>query len=326
MKNLLSRLLVSSLLLSTPTTAALAQSVSSCGGDHWCIVVPSGELRLGTQGAQDIDLIANQGGGTPVGWTIDGTTGNLTAVGGAGFADLVVTGQGLFAAGSAATPSISFDSDPDTGIYRFGTDQLAFSAGGVAGAYVYETGGAAQLNLNNGTSAFPGLGFASDSNTGIYRKAADSIGFATGGAESLEISGSQLQGSSASAAAPTYSFDSDPDTGIYRSGTGAIDFSSNAANVGTFSSTGLRVNVAGSAAVPSLRVESANTGFYEPSANTIGVSIAASNVATFDSGGASIATAIRNTTAGGGLILRSPDGSYSVCTVDNADAFSCTAE
>ena len=41
--------------------------------------------------------------------------------------------------------------------------------------------------MEDGTAAAPGLAFASDLNTGIFRPSADKINFATGGVELLEI-------------------------------------------------------------------------------------------------------------------------------------------
>jgi hypothetical protein len=46
------------------------------------------------------------------------------------------------------------------------------------------------LKASNGAAAAPSLTFGSDIDTGIYRKAADSLGFATGGVERMYIDGS----------------------------------------------------------------------------------------------------------------------------------------
>ena len=44
--------------------------------------------------------------------------------------DLVDVGRGRFQYGTAATPSITFEADSDTGFYRYDTDQLGVAAGG----------------------------------------------------------------------------------------------------------------------------------------------------------------------------------------------------
>mgnify|MGYP002623934250 FL=1 len=46
--------------------------------------------------------------------------------------------------------------------------------------------------MEDGTVSSPGLAFASDTNTGFFRSAADKINFATGGAERLEIGSSEV--------------------------------------------------------------------------------------------------------------------------------------
>jgi hypothetical protein len=46
-----------------------------------------------------------------------------------------------------------------------------------------------QMKITAGTAAAPGLIFSTDTNTGVYRFAADSIGFATGGAARVVIDG-----------------------------------------------------------------------------------------------------------------------------------------
>jgi len=46
--------------------------------------------------------------------------------------------------------------------------------------------------IEDGSASTPGLAFADDTNTGIFSPAADQIGFATGGAERLEIGSSEV--------------------------------------------------------------------------------------------------------------------------------------
>ena len=70
------------------------------------------------------------------------TTGALIVSGGAGIAGALnvggnISGSSLFAGnGSAAAPSISFSSDPDTGLYSAGTNALGLSAGGRLGLQI----------------------------------------------------------------------------------------------------------------------------------------------------------------------------------------------
>jgi len=88
-------------------------------------------------------------GTTVSGTTVTGTTANFTSG-----VFTVLSGasttftSGIFAAGSAAAPSISFTSDPNTGIYSPGADQVAISSSGTGRLFVNSSG-----NVGIGTSA-----------------------------------------------------------------------------------------------------------------------------------------------------------------------------
>jgi hypothetical protein len=75
-------------------------------------------------------------GATVTGTTANFTSGNFTALSGA---STTVT-SGIFAVGSAAAPSISFTSDPNTGIYSPGADQVAISTNGTGRLFVDASG------------------------------------------------------------------------------------------------------------------------------------------------------------------------------------------
>ncbi len=87
--------------------------------------------------------------GTISGVTVTGTTasftsGNFTNISGGTH---TIT-SGVFAAGSATNPSISFTSDPNTGIYSPGADQVAISTNGTGRLFVDSSG-----NVGFGTTA-----------------------------------------------------------------------------------------------------------------------------------------------------------------------------
>jgi len=75
-------------------------------------------------------------GVTVTGTTASFTSGVFTALSGT---TTTVT-SGIFGAGSAAAPSISFTSDPNTGIYSPGADQVAISTNGSGRLYVDASG------------------------------------------------------------------------------------------------------------------------------------------------------------------------------------------
>jgi hypothetical protein len=97
-------------------------------------------------------------------------------------------------AGSAATPSISFSGDTDTGFYSSGADSIGISAGGnkvwdiTTSAIVSPTAGGASISSAAGTAAAPTFSFSGDTDTGWYHPAADTLAASTGGTERIRIS------------------------------------------------------------------------------------------------------------------------------------------
>lgn len=134
-----------------------------------------------------------------------------------------------------------------------------------------------------GSASLPSLTFSSDTNTGIFNQAADSIGVAAGGTEYLRINPSRVQAfnairtkSGGSASAPDLEVGS-ATTGIFNS-TGGSDF-----NITVGSSTKLAHNgvqwetfspvrfTSGSAGVAAMGFTGdPDTGLFSPGANIIG--------------------------------------------------------
>lgn len=102
----------------------------------------------------------------------NGASGQVIVTDGAGnlsFAE-AVPGLAGFAFGSAATPSIFFTDDPDTGLFRNGTNQLGFSTGGTQKLLIGTTTIQSDLSFRiaNGTLADPSLRFTG-TNAGFFR-------------------------------------------------------------------------------------------------------------------------------------------------------------
>ena len=95
--------------------------------------------------------------------------------------------------GAVGSPSHSFETDPDTGLFRSGINEWSLSAGSTLDLVGGTTSVQARLPLGHvdGTLALPGFFFNSDSNTGIYRVAADTLGIVTNGIQALRLDGSQ---------------------------------------------------------------------------------------------------------------------------------------
>jgi hypothetical protein len=104
-----------------------------------------------------------RGGTTVSGATVTGSAGqfgNLTAVSGT---FTTISGgtytltSGVFASGTAANPSISFVSDPDTGIYSPGANQVAISTSGTGRLFIDSSG---RLLVNTSTARANYNGYA----------------------------------------------------------------------------------------------------------------------------------------------------------------------
>lgn len=100
----------------------------------------------------------------------------------------------LMGNGTVDEPSHSFESDPDTGMYRQGADQIAFTAGGTkaffigGGGYVATGGdaGSAVIRTLPGSQAQPVYTFEGDLDTGIWRTA-NRMHFGVGNADFLRL-------------------------------------------------------------------------------------------------------------------------------------------
>lgn len=127
------------------------------------------------------------------------------------------------AAGTAGAPSLAFNGDADTGLYRVASDDIGFAAGGALVAKINASG----VYAPNGTVSSPGIGFLNDGDTGIYQAAAStgSISFAANGNQILQLTATEALFPLGSAAGPSISFLSDSNTGMYQDGADALGFS-----------------------------------------------------------------------------------------------------
>jgi hypothetical protein len=92
--------------------------------------------------------------------------------------------------GSASAPSMSFDTDGDTGMYRYGTNQIGFTAGG---SVRFRVGTTAHISTEpfqtaDGSVSACAYSFSSDTNTGMFRNSGSSfLGFVWNGSTGLAI-------------------------------------------------------------------------------------------------------------------------------------------
>lgn len=96
--------------------------------------------------------------------------------------------------GSTTTASVNFASDPNTGVYSPGADQVAIVTGGTARFTLSTSAMTTTLPARgqDGTVSAPAFSFSGDTNVGMYRIGTDNLGFATAGVERLQISSAGL--------------------------------------------------------------------------------------------------------------------------------------
>ena len=94
-----------------------------------------------------------------------------------------VTMGGLYGDGTVLLPGIAFASDPDTGIYRIGANNIGISANGAKVVDISTTGVqvVGTTLSGNGTVSLPGFSFTADTDSGFYRIGANNVGLALGG-------------------------------------------------------------------------------------------------------------------------------------------------
>ena len=191
--------------------------------------------------------------------------------------------------GAVGTPSLRFNNDAGTGIYSPGASQLGLAVGG--NDLLTFTASVARFHQNiyavNGTNSLPSIAFYNDPDTGMYRAATNTIGFATSGTAQWRINSSGSlsveatntngiirvgQGSSSS---PAITNATDSNTGFFWSGNNDVIYWSGGGTQGGYlTSLGIQV-VAGSAATPSYSFAAAgdtDTGMYLSASNAVGFS------------------------------------------------------
>ena len=174
--------------------------------------------------------------------------------------------------GTAAAPSIAFESDGGNGFYLAGTDTIGVSTNGVNRLTLSTTALATTLPISYalGAAATPSITFTGDLNTGIYSPGADQLSVATGGTERLRFdSTGQIEAVSlGTAAAPAYSWTGDPDTGIYSPGANQVAISTNGTGRLFVDSSG-RLGLGTSSPSNLLTLSETSTAQYTPTGSAV---------------------------------------------------------
>jgi hypothetical protein len=225
-----------------------------------------------------------------------GGTAKIRVVDGSAMTVRMITGQFGLQDGTAAAPALSFEADPDTGLFRAAADNMRLAAGGASvcgfanagGTILIQPFGALQA-IPDGTAASPIYSFNNDPGTGMYRYSAGAVGFATSGAYRalftaayFDFTGvAQAFGNNGTAGVPTYSFAGDPDTGLYLWTVNGMAFTTGGVARFYVGSSWLQGAVpflaySGSAALPGIAFDSdQDTGFFRPASDTLDIVIGA---------------------------------------------------
>lgn len=203
--------------------------------------VTEAKIALYSKGTSAASWIAFQAGAEQTPLYLEGTQ--------ARFFPFDNSTQVLFPAGSAAAPGISFDDDPDTGIFNRATNAIGFTIGGTeqwsigaSGNMVAQSSGV-QIQASTASASLPSYTFSGDTDTGFYGSAANNISVATAGVQRWTwgtgyyysnggTAAPALSHSEGSASSPAFTFAGDSDTGMYRFGANLAGFAGGGNNAG----------------------------------------------------------------------------------------------
>jgi hypothetical protein len=142
-----------------------------------------------------------------------------------GTQDVRFWGRTLSADGSAASPSMIFRDDGDTGVYRPTTNQWAVATGGT---------NALTLDASQNATFAGNINVGGDADTGLTLVGANNLGIQTGGTTRFNIDSigkatftNRMVGNDGTAALPAFGFTGDLNTGMYRIGSDHLGFSTN---------------------------------------------------------------------------------------------------
>ncbi len=134
--------------------------------------------------------------------------------------------------GTAAVPSYTFASDPDTGVYRVGANSLGFTCGGSNRGTISSAGGLTMTGSVNGsrvytttagTAAAPSLSLSTDGDTGLYFPSANTVSTATNGVLRLTLDTSNFT-STLPLVAPSFNINSGGSISTFATATQSITF------------------------------------------------------------------------------------------------------
>lgn len=207
------------------------------------------------------------------------------------------------ALGSNTSPSYSFFSDSNTGIYGNGSDRISFATNGTARVHIDNSGFVNIIGLDLYLASTNKLYLDGGGDSYLYEISANEISVVTNGSErvrfknaALEIRSGAIENLDGSVSLPAYSFANDPDSGIYRAGSGIVGFVANGVFIADFQSFGLEMGSGkviqsdtGTALLPPYTFYTdLNTGMYWIGADAIGFTTGGVLRVTIDNSGLTV--------------------------------------
>jgi hypothetical protein len=248
---------------------------------------------------------------TTIGGMISGNGSGLTALNANNISSgtLAVARGGTGVSASTGTGSVVLSFSPTfTGTTNFASLTTSGTSM-INGNMTFGTGVNLFVNPNDSVTA-PGYSWNTDTNTGMYRVAADSIGFAVGGVNKATINSTGIVGSGANLTSLSAGNISSGTLAVARGGTGVSASTGSGRNVLSDNATMSNLNIVGgiyqngvpfkagvgfddgTVGFPSITFNSdANTGLYRVGADTIGISTGGvSRVTILDNGNVGFGT------------------------------------
>lgn len=158
------------------------------------------EIQIGSGNQGNVQRIANRDG--QISFTNhDSNTGVEKATTEIRARTLIADSNVYLGTGSVPFPSFAFTNSSNTGFYSPSANAIGFVTHGVERMAIGSTGNIAlkgvvtlssaitgcNIQVGNGTATAPTYAFANDTNTGIYRPNADTLGLVTNGVERMTI-------------------------------------------------------------------------------------------------------------------------------------------